>query len=209
LRQSHPPNILGVVGGDGCGFRGGPAHHLEVGGREGGREVGKKECFERWWRKEEGRGRTKRARATPLQREDRHERGREGERAHRRKRTWEMTKWYVVDGISGHEAPGVGRRRTRREGGREGRRTPTQKHTEEGGREGGRAYLGDNKVVLDRTHVIVVDGISGHKAPGVELQDGVVQGRLFHQLTGCGLQHFLADFHAGEGGREGGEEVSD
>ena len=62
-------------------------------------------------------------------------------------------------------------------------------------------------MVLDRAHVVVVDSVGGHEAPRVELQDGVVQGRLFHQLTGSGLQHLLADFHArGEGGREGGKE---
>ena len=73
--------------------------------------------------------------------------------------------------------------------------------------EGGR-YLGNDEVVLDGAHVVVVDGVRGHEAPRVELKDCVVEGGFLHQLSSGGLKHFLADLHAGDkdGGREGGME---
>lgn len=60
-------------------------------------------------------------------------------------------------------------------------------------------------MVLDRAHVVVVDGVRGHEAAGVELQGSVVKRRLLHHFSRGGLQHLLADLHATGGGQEGRE----
>lgn len=65
--------------------------------------------------------------------------------------------------------------------------------------------MGDDEMVLDRAHVVVVDRVRGHEAAGVELQGSVVKRRLLHHFSRGGLQHLLADLHATGGVRKGGE----
>ena len=64
-----------------------------------------------------------------------------------------------------------------------------------GGWVGLKAYLGDDKVVLDRAHVVVIDRVRGHEAPGVELQGGVVEGGLFNEFPRCCLEHFFPNLN--------------